>query len=508
MDAPALNDSLLWRRRWTMLAATAIVAAAALFASSSRTPVYTSTAQVLVGMLPQAGVDIQPNMDNEKRIASSLSVAQQVAAEYRFGVQPDVMLQSLSVDVPVNTDILAITYAHPDPHVAQVRAQAFADTYVKFRTAAADEQLALRKQRTAHAIAHLQSLLQDVEQRATSGQVSPQLQTVLNAEAASYIAQLGARLQDLQALRETPNSFQGRVIAAAQLSTKPARPNHFVDAAVGILVGLLLGIGLALAQDRTDRRPRSNSEVEVLLAVPVLGSVPVAASAGVVPVAPYRQLAARIVLAAGGEPRRLAIAHCTSRQRGRVPVVEVARAWASRHARLDGKPVVLVRADDDTPAPYHDPRGRPGLSDLLRDRGDVDRMGINVEGGVVVVPLGTLPLRPEDLVPVTRVRAALDSTAELGAPVIIDAPPVLSGLAGEMLPAAADAVVVVVDPRSVTRDEIVAVRSALDQASVRLVGAVIVVRRRTTRAGDRDDHGPSSTRDQAAHEPTPTVPAR
>jgi hypothetical protein len=131
-----------------------------------------------------------------------------------------------------------------------------------------------------------------------------------------------------------------------------------------------------------------------------------------------------------------------------------------------------------------------------------------VEGGVVVIPHGTLPLRPEDLVPVTRVRAALDSTAELGAPVIIDAPPVLSGLAGEMLPAAADAVVVVVDPRSVTRDEIVAVRSALDQASVRLVGAVIVVRRRTTRAGDRDDHGPSSTRDQAAHEPTPTVPAR
>jgi polysaccharide biosynthesis transport protein len=511
MDTPALNGSLLWRRRWTVLTATAIVAAAALFASSSRTPIYTSTAQVLVGMLPQAGVDVQPNMDNEKRIAGSLSVAQQVAAEYRFGVPPDVMLNSLSVDVPVNTDILAITYAHPDPHVAEVRAQAFADTYVKFRTAAADEQLALRKQRTANAIAHLQQQLEDVEQRATSGQVNPQLQTVLNAEAASFVAQLGARQQDMQALRETPNSFQCRVIAAAQLSTSPARPNHLVDGAVGILVGLLLGLGLAFAQDRIDRRPRSTSEIEELLAVPVLGSVPVAAQGRAVPPAPYRQLAARIVLAAGAEPRRLAIAHCTSRQRGRVAVVEVARAWASRHASIDGKPVVVVRADGDAPAPEDDPRGRPGLSDLLRDRRDLFGMGIEVEGGVVVVPLGTLPLRPEDLVPITRIRAALDRTAELGTPVIIDAPPVLSGLAGEMLPAAADAVVIVVDPRSVTRDEIVAVRSALDQASAPLVGLVIVMGHRTTRRGHHRDHVRSSPRDHAVEEagnaPAPTVAA-
>lgn len=512
MDTPALNGSLLWRRRWTVLTAAAIVAAAALFASSSRTPIYASTAQVLIGMLPQAGVDVQPNMDNEKRIAGSLAVAQQVAAEYRFGVSPDVMLNSLSVDVPVNTDILAITYAHPDAHVAEVRAQAFADTYVKFRTAAADEQLALRKQRTANAIADLQRQLGDVERRATSGQVGQQLQTVLNAEAAAYVAQLGARQQDMQALRATPNSFQGRVIAAAQLPTSPARPNHIVDGAVGILVGLLLGMGLAFAQDRTDRRPRSTSEIEELLAVPVLGSVPVAAQGRAVPPAPYRQLAARIVLAAGAEPSRLAIAHCSSRQRGRVPVLEVARAWASRHVSLDGKPVVLVRADARGTA-QDDPRGRPGLSDLLRDRRDVNSMGIQVEGGVVVVPLGTLPLRPEDLVPITKIRAALDRTAELGAPVVIDAPPVLSGLAGEMLPAAADTVVIVVDPRSVTRDEIVAVRSALDQASARLIGAVIVVRRGTTRLGDRSDHAaPSSTPHDAvrevADERTPTVPAR
>jgi capsular polysaccharide biosynthesis protein len=512
MDTPALNGSLLWRRRWTVLTATAIVAAAALFASSSRTPIYASTAQVLIGILPQAGVDIQPNMDNEKRIAESLAVAQQVAAEYRFGVSPVVMLESLSVDVPVNTDILAITYAHPDPHVAEVRAQAFADTYVKFRTAAAGEQLALRKQRTANAIADLQRQLQDVERQANSGQVSPGLQTVLNAEAASYVAQIGARQQDMQALRATPNSFQGRVIAASQFPTSPARPNHIVDGAVGILVGLLLGMGLAFAQDRTDRRPRSTSEIEELLAVPVLGSVPVAAQGRAVPAAPYRQLAARIVLAAGAEPSRLAIAHCTSRQRGRVPVVEVARAWASRHVSLDGKPVVLIRGHDRSPAPDDDPRGRPGLSDLLRNHRDVNSMGIQVEGGVVVVPLGTLPLRPEDLVPITRVRAALDRTAELGAPVVIDAPPVLSGLAGEMLPAAADAVVIVVDPRSVTRDEIVAVRSALDQASARLVGAVIVVRRLAARPGGRRNHSPSSPRDEAvkqvADAPEGAVPAR
>jgi hypothetical protein len=105
-------------------------------------------------------------------------------------------------------------------------------------------------------------------------------------------------------------------------------------------------MGLAFAQDRSDRRPRSNAEVEELLAAPVLGSVPVAGSMGEVSASSYQQLAARIILASGAEPSRLAIAHCTSRQRGRAPAVELARAWASRNAQLDGKPVVLVRADD------------------------------------------------------------------------------------------------------------------------------------------------------------------
>ncbi len=466
---------------------------------------YTSTAQVLVGMRPQAGVDVQPNMDNEKRIADSLGVAEQVAADYRFGVPPDVMLGALSVDVPVNTDILSITYAHTDPQVAQVRAQAFADTYVRFRTETANEELVTRKQETADAIARLEHKLEDVERRAASGGASSQLQTVLGAEAASYVAQISARQQDLLALRDMPGAFEGRVIAAAQLPTAPARPNHLVDGAVGILVGLLLGIGLAFALDRTDRRPRSDAEVEELLAVPVLGSVPVARRGGAVPTTPYRQLAARIVLAAGAEPSRLAVAHCTSRQRGRVPVVAIARAWASRRSRVGGEPVVLVHADDAAPAPDgNDLRGRPGLSDLLRDQGDVEGMGLRVSGGVVVVPPGTAPLRPEDLVPLTRVRTALDRTAELGAPVIVDPPPVLSGLAGETLPAAADAVVVVVDRRSVTRDEIVAVRSALDQASVRLIGAVIAERRRIARHAEETPAG----RDRSADEPTATVPAR
>jgi Mrp family chromosome partitioning ATPase len=217
---------------------------------------------------------------------------------------------------------------------------------------------------------------------------------------------------------------------------------------------------------------------------------------------------ARIVLAAGAEPSRLAIAHCTSRQRGRVPAVELARAWASRNAQLDGKPVVLVRADDSLA--QDDPlRGLEGLSDLIRDRGDVNSMGFQVEGGVEVVPLGTTSLRPEDLVPITRVRTALDRLAQLGAPMIIDAPPVLSGLAGEILPAAADAVVIVVDPRAAPRHHTAALRSALDKASVRLVGAVIAARRRPAWRGDRV---PRSARDGAAAEPavepTPAVAAR
>jgi hypothetical protein len=139
--------------------------------------------------------------------------------------------------------------------------------------------------------------------------------------------------------------------------------------------------------------------------------------------------------------------------------------------------------------------GGRGFTDALEGRIDTVDLGLDLEpeDGVIVVPFGAGGLGPEDLVPTTRLDATLAHFVRLGAPVIIEAPPLLSGLAAETLASVADAVVVVVE-QGVTRDELERVRTMLAQVGVSPVGAVVVSRERA-----RDGHSRAPVRsDQRA----------
>jgi chain length determinant protein EpsF len=53
----------------------------------------------------------------------------------------------------------------------------------------------------------------------------------------------------------------------------PYSPNYRSNAIVGILLGAIVGVGLALLLERTDRRVRSDAELVQLLGLPILGKV-------------------------------------------------------------------------------------------------------------------------------------------------------------------------------------------------------------------------------------------
>jgi len=116
---------------WMMVAATTLTVVAALLATRS-SPTYAATAEVLVApTITKSGSYITPSMPTEQRVATSGEVAGRAAA--RLGLPVVTALANVSVTIPVDTQLLEITYMAPTPRQALHGARAFTREYLAYR---------------------------------------------------------------------------------------------------------------------------------------------------------------------------------------------------------------------------------------------------------------------------------------------------------------------------------------------------------------------------------------
>ena len=197
-----------------------LVVAAALALVARQEPMYRSTATVVVGLRTfENGAPAQnPNMANEREIAMSAVVAG-LAAD-ALGVPPTTAGEGLSVSVPIESSVLKIAAMSPEPREAQRRANAFAESYVAYRT------------------------------------------VLTEAEAEAQAATGAARV-----------SQPATVISRARLAPAPASPNWPLSIAASVMVALAMGALTTVALGALDDRVRSGADLEQRLGLPVLATV-------------------------------------------------------------------------------------------------------------------------------------------------------------------------------------------------------------------------------------------
>jgi capsular polysaccharide biosynthesis protein len=114
-----------------MLATTALTVAFALAATRSA-PQYQATAEILVGpTITPSGNYIPATMPTEQRVATSGSVV--TAAASRLGMSTTQALKQVTVTVPVDTQLLDITFTAATPRRALEGATAFTREYLAYR---------------------------------------------------------------------------------------------------------------------------------------------------------------------------------------------------------------------------------------------------------------------------------------------------------------------------------------------------------------------------------------
>jgi polysaccharide biosynthesis transport protein len=509
-----LRDYLaVFRRQLVLIIAITLLGGAAAAAYTfRRTPVYESTASVLVRAIttnafdPGQRVDQQLNMFNQRQLAMSEPVAAVAAKALQTTATPAQLLEHVKVDVPANSQILRIKYQDTVPLTAQKGADAFAEAYLAFREADARAQATTSQKSLQRDIARFQkqaSAADKVIGNPTSDSSTRQAAQAKLNQANNRLDQLLTQLSGFQSLDFTP----GTVIAAADLPATPASPNNRLDIGIGLLVGLFLGVVLAFVRDRTDDRLRGREDLAERLDRPVLATIP--------------PLSKRVREEGKLRWRRRSRNSLVTLEQPNSPAAESYRTLRTRMARLasqlditsvmvvsagvgegksttaanlavvlaeTGKDVLLVSADLRRPRvhQFFGLQNKSGLSNLLTDGTPPDKRKGPVADGkqmaselwsvapnLWVILSGQLPPHPSALMDSDSMRQFLKEQRDLFDFIILDCPPALVVADSLALAPMVDAVLVVADAKESDRDLVTRLREELEQVGGKIVGAVL-----------------------------------
>ena len=430
--APGVRD--LWSRfliarlTWILLMTIFVTASAGAFLVLQK-PLYRS--QATVAVYPASGVSsaVQPFvMGTEKGVASSGAVLSLASQSLLIPVGK---LQSgMSITIPVDSDLLVISYSDPNPQVAQSVAEAIAQAYVAYRT-----------------------------------------------------TPLGAT--NVKSGTSSTATLQAAVVTDATLPTTPDNLNPLLTIGIALIIGLALGIGLALVLDWLDDSLRGPIDLHVQSAAPVLAEIPAfdrkrhrmadglvivkhpdSAVAGA-----YRNLRTRVMQAAQLRHAKTLLVTSPSREDRTTVAANLAASVAQA-----GRSVVLVCADLDA-GNVHVLFGLPrelGVTSVVgAEAALADALATTGVHGLKVLTSGPSTLDPSSFLQsrtfsalLTRLRASADL-------VVIDAPPVLAGADAAALAEEAGMVLLVADARTSSRAEVRAATQELHRVRDRVIGCVL-----------------------------------
>lgn len=265
------------RRRWRMLILGLVVGVLLAGAyAETRPSEYVSTASVLVGSTPAVdaaqpangqGLNAPVNLATEALLVRSQPVVQRARRALGDELSAEELRAAVRADVPNDSSVLQISFTWPDAEVARRGAHAFSVAYLLNREELAQTTLADQVSSVETRTAEVRELLESAAAAAAAAAPDSADAAIASGNVDLYRSQLSTLTRVLGELQST-SVASGRLIVDASSPSAPAGPGQPVLLAAGVLLGLLLGLALALMRERTDGRLRSTDDVERLLDVP------------------------------------------------------------------------------------------------------------------------------------------------------------------------------------------------------------------------------------------------
>lgn len=494
---PLLN--VLRVRKWIVLQALVLLPVFAALASSLQSPEYEASSQVLISRTNLSNVltgtndpaaaefDFNRIVQTQANLARTSRVAKRTLQTAKLdpaGFQD--FLNRSSVTTSPNNDLLKLTVTDDDAQSAIVLAGQYAREFVAYRQAASTRRLA--------------ALRDDLEREYVALDAK-------SDEAQQNRVQF-ARVKNLLTLGDSTLSVVQTPSAAEKTKPKTTR-NIFL----GLILGAMLGVGLAFLRDALDTRLRTSADLEEHLNLSLLGRLP----------SPPRRLGENdlITLAEPGSPDaehfrvlRSGLAFATTDRGARSILITSAVQSEGKSTTIANLAVAMARAgqrivlaDFDFRRPslerFFDLSRRPGAVDVVLGEADLEhalqtidlaahapapaasgkapvngqmpagRASLTTPGTLQVLTTGDLPPSVGEFVTSRGVGGLVQALASKCDVLLIDAPPLLAVGDAIALTDHVDAMLIVARLGVVRRPMLEEVQRMLDASPTPAIGLVI-----------------------------------
>ena len=437
-----LHDYMaILRRSWpVILIATIVGTLIALGLSLAMTPVYQATSQLFVsvksagaaGDAYSGGLFVQQRVKSYVDVVDSPAVLEPVIEELGLDSTYIGLASQVSATTPPNTVLLNVSATDTSPAQAAKIANAVAASY-------------------ANEIARLEGA-----------------KTTMDG-----LPRLGGNGN------QTP--VQATVIKPAEVPTAAIFPRTQLNVLLGALLGLLVGVGIAVLRFTLDTSVKSSEELEQSADSTTLGVVtfdpdaktnPLVTLRGTPRAEAFRSIRTNLQYVDVDNPPRTVVITSSLLEEGKsTTACNLAIAVAQA-----GSKVLLLEADLRRPkvAEYLGVDGSRGLTDVLIAQATLDNTIIHWQRGLLdFLPAGAIPPNPSELLASHQMADLLAELAKRYDLVILDAPPLLPVTDAAILSTAADGAILVARHGTIKREQVADSADALRQVNARIFGTVL-----------------------------------
>lgn len=291
-------------------------------------------------------------------------------------------------------------------------------------------------------------------------------------------------------------------ISSPQLPTDPIAPKTGRNVAIGLLLGFLLGVAIALLNNAFDRRVKTKEQLEQITGGPVVGSIPfrededrdkdaehiVPFKEGHSPAAEaFRRLRTNLrFLNVDNPPRVIVLTSSVAMEGKSETAVNLSLALAEA-----GNSVLLVEADLRRPrvVNYMSMPDQVGLTNILSGQAEFAQVvQATRHEGVDLLACGPLPPNPSELLASDTAQRLFSSLRSKYDYVLVDSPPLLPVTDGALLAKITDGALLIVRDHRTTTDQVGQAVDNLRKAFADLIGTVMIANKPARKVGSYDSY--------------------
>jgi len=481
-------------RRGIIILATLIVACVALAVSLLQPKTFSAEAKVLISekdtgaallgtVIPELSSQPERALQTQVQLVEVRPVAEATIKALGLEETADELLARVDVNAIGQTNVIAIQATATKPEEAADVVNTMADEYVSAsrerKRASIKEAADEVEQRLEEARAEILALGKRIEASGKSDELTAELDI-----ATGTYSTLAEKLEELR-INERLESGSGVVVQAAVVEIEQIAPKPLRNTALGALVGLALGLGMAFLYEYLDNTIKSTDEAERVYGTTVLGIVPmekfekgvkrrltIVEAPGSAASEAYRVIRNSLDFINFEHDLHTLMITSSAPAEGKSSVA----ANLAMSLTQTGKKVVLVSCDFRRPTTeqFFPVTNSVGLSEVLLGthslKSALQRPG---DEQLLVLTAGKMPPNPNELLGSTKMKEVIESLQQWGDWVIIDTPPVLAVADPVSVARWVDGVVVVSKAGESTREAAQRTVELLGKVGARIIGVVV-----------------------------------